>query len=100
MRDFAIWLKGVLDSRESPSFGRVGAAFVIYYLVASGCYIVSKSGKIPDIPWNWIVIIAVLWGGSLTQETITRVKELGSGWQPDSTPPPGSNSDQGAATTN
>jgi hypothetical protein len=82
---FAEWLKGVLDSQQSPSFGRSGAAFVVYFLVVWGCYIVFSSRKIPDVPYGWITVIGILWGGSVVKETITKVKELANGNEP----PPG-----------
>ena len=76
INDFIPWLKGMLDSEQSPSFGRTGAAFVIYFLVLWGCYIVSKTGAIPDIPYGWQIIIGVLWGVTGVKEAYLKGKAI------------------------
>ena len=75
MRELIDWLKGMLDSQASPSFGRSGAAFVIYFLVVWGCYIVSKTTKIPDVPYGWITIVGILWGVTGLKEAYVKGKE-------------------------
>ena len=86
MKSLATWLKGVLDSQSSPSFGRTGAAFVVYFLVVWGCYIVSKSAIIPVLPDGWIGIVAILWGVSGLKEAYIKRKEIIN-------PPPPENKD-------
>lgn len=79
MRELADWLKGMLDSQQSPSFGRAGAAFVIYFLVVWGCYIVSATRLIPDIPYGWITVIGILWGVTGIKEAYVKGKEAANG---------------------
>lgn len=62
MRELADWIKGIIDSEQTYSFGRAGAGFVVYFLVVWGCYIVSKTDVIPDIPYGWITVIGMLYG--------------------------------------
>lgn len=87
MKALSQWLKGVLDSQSSPSFGRTGAAFVVYFLVVWGCYIVSKKALIPDVPMGWITIIGILWGISGLKEAYLKGKEIVN------PPPPPENKD-------
>jgi hypothetical protein len=79
MKELVSYIKDVLDRDASPSFGRSGAAFVIYFLVVWGCYIVSKTGKIPDVPYGWITIVGILWGVSGLKEAYTKGKEADNG---------------------
>ena len=76
MRELADWVKGMIDSQASPSFGRAGTGFVVYFLVVWGCYIVSKTALIPDVPYGWITIVGVLWGVSGLKEAYTKGKEI------------------------
>jgi hypothetical protein len=73
------YIKDILDRDASPSFGRAGAAFVVYFLVVWGCYIVSKTGTIPDVPYGWVALVGLLWGGSGIKEAYVKGKELISG---------------------
>jgi len=76
MNELSEWLKDTLDSQKSPSFGRASAGFVIYFLVVWGCYIVSKTAIIPEIPFNWIALVGILWGSSAAKEAYTKGKEI------------------------
>lgn len=76
MREFADWIKGMIDSEQSPSFGRAGAGFVVYFLVVWGTYIVRKTGLIPDVPYGWITIIGILWGVTGLKEAYVKGKEV------------------------
>ena len=79
MREFADWLKGILDAQQSPSFGRAATGFVVYFLVLWGCYIVSKTTHIPDIPYGWLTIIGILWGVTGVKEAYIKGKEAVNG---------------------
>jgi len=79
MNDFVAYIKDIMDKDASPSFGRAGAAFIVYFLVVWGCYIVSKTAVVPDIPYAWIALVALLWGGSVGKEAYVKGKELISG---------------------
>ena len=76
MQELAAWIKDMLDSQQSPSFGRAGAGFVVYFLVVWGCYIVSKTAVIPDVPYGWITIVGILWGVTGLKEAYTKGKEI------------------------
>jgi hypothetical protein len=80
--NFIAYIKDILDKDASPSFGRAGAAFVVYFIVMWSCYIVSKTGIIPDVPIGWIALVGLLWGGSGIKEAYVKGKELVSGNNP------------------
>jgi hypothetical protein len=79
MGGLVAYIKDIMDKDASPSFGRAGAAFVVYFLVVWECYIVSKTAAISDVPWGWVALIGLLWGGSISKEAYTKGKELISG---------------------
>jgi len=69
------YLKQILDAQESPSFGRASAGFVVYFLVVWGCYIVSKTAVIPDVPYGWITVVGMLYGITGAKEAYIKGKE-------------------------
>lgn len=79
MSEFITWLRGMLADGTSPSFGRSGAGFIIYFLVVWGCYIVSKTAVIPDIPYGWITVIGMLYGITGAKEAYIKGKEAING---------------------
>ena len=79
LSDFVHYLMELLDKDASPSFGRAGAAFVVYFIVVWGCYLVSKTGKIPELPYEWVLLVSILWGGSIGKEAYVKGKEIVSG---------------------
>lgn len=76
LSNFALWIMSIIDASQSPSFGRAGTGFVVYFLVVWGCYIVSKTTVIPDVPYGWITIIGILWGVTGIKEAYVKGKEL------------------------
>lgn len=81
------WLRDILDSEKSPSFGRAGTAFIVCYLVAAGMVIVVKTFLIPDVPMGWVTIIGILWGGSSLKEAYIKGKVAPNGGVADNTQP-------------
>jgi hypothetical protein len=77
-----VYIKDIMDKDASPSFGRAGAAFVVYFLVVWECYIVSKTSAIGDVPYGWVALVGLLWGGSGIKEAYVKGKELISGNNP------------------
>lgn len=75
MNSFAKWVMDIIDTKESPSFGRASTMFVVYFLILWGCYIVSKTTAIPDVPYGWMTIIGLLYGGSAAKEAYIKGKE-------------------------
>jgi hypothetical protein len=82
MGEFVSYIKDILDKEASPSFGRAGAAFVIYFLIVWECYIVSKTSIISDVPLGWIGLVGILWGSSSAKEAYIKGKELINGNPP------------------
>ena len=74
MKELTAWIKAIIDSQGSPSFGRASSSVVIYFLIVWACYLVSKNGIIPDIPPNWLLLILSLYGVSKAGDTIQAVK--------------------------
>jgi hypothetical protein len=77
--EFIRWCARVLDAKESESFGRTGAAFVITFLAIAGGYITIKTTTLPDVPYGWASIVGILWGVTGFKEAYIKGKEASSG---------------------
>ena len=82
MNRFITYIKDILDKDASPSFGRAGAAFVVSALITWGSYIVCQTTKVPDVPYGWVALVGLLWGGSGIKEAYIKGKELINGNNP------------------
>lgn len=72
MTDIITYLKSVMDSSESASFGRCGCAFIITNLALWAWWDVVTGYALPDVPWGWVTVIGILWGGTATKDIMTR----------------------------
>lgn len=70
------WIKDILDSQASPSFGRVGTAITVLCLLCWGSYIVYGTKLIPDVPYGWITIVGLLLGIEIGKEAYIKGKEI------------------------
>ena len=79
IKAFIAWVKDVLDSQASPSFGRVGCTVVILTMLFCAVFLIVKGHDltIVDIPWGWVSVVAILWGGSKGPDMLAALKNGG-----------------------
>ena len=82
MSGFVAYIKDILDKDASPSFGRVSAAVVVFFILAWECYLVYSTSHRSALDLGWVALVATLWGGSGIKEAYIKGKELISGNSP------------------
>jgi len=73
------WIASVLDSQQSPSFGRTGSAFVTFMLLAWGSWVTYHTGAIPALPVEWAGFAVTFYLGTAGKEAYVKSKENLSG---------------------
>lgn len=73
---FTVWLKKILSNDKSASFGRLGAATVIYFLCLWSTWIVVKTTSIPLGAPFWFGLVTFLYLGGKGIEAYSNKQEV------------------------